>query len=240
MRGSSLRSAIALLTIIPVPGQVHGQLGRAWFPAVGGLLGLAAGAVDLGVAAAAPRAVAAVAAVAILAILTGGLHLDGLADAADGLLGGRDQPHRLEIMRDPRVGSFGVIALGLLLVGEVACLASLAPRRALIALTTAGALSRWAMLGLVVTLPSVRSTGLGRAVAGPGGGRDLLQGSAIAALSLVLDWQRASAAAGAAALVAAGVGMLARHRLGGATGDIYGAAAELCELAVLATFVIHT
>ncbi|HLH69316.1 MAG TPA: adenosylcobinamide-GDP ribazoletransferase [Candidatus Dormibacteraeota bacterium] len=239
MRGTSLRSALAFLTIIPMPGRAQDRLGRAWFPAVGGLLGLAAGTADLGVAAVAPRPVAAVAAVATLAILTGGLHLDGLADAADGLLGGRNRAHRLEIMRDPRVGSFGVIAVGLALAGKIACLTSLAPRRALVALTAAGAISRWAMLGLVVASPSARPSGLGRAATGPGGGRDLLQGSAIAALTLILDWRRASVAAGVAALTAAGVGMLARRRLGGATGDVYGAAAELCELAALATFVVR-
>jgi adenosylcobinamide-GDP ribazoletransferase len=240
MRRGSLRSALAFLTVIPVPGGGRERPGRAWFPAVGGLLGLAAGAVEVGVAATAPRAVAAVAAVAALALLTGGLHLDGLADAADGLLSGRDRSHRLEIMRDPRVGSFGAAALGLLLAGKIACLASLAPRRALVALATAGTLSRWAMLGLVVALPSVRPGGLGRSATGPGGGRDLLQGSAVAALTLLLDRRRAPAAAAAAALTAAAVGALARRRLGGATGDVYGAAAELCELAALAAFVVRT
>jgi len=132
----SLRSAVAFLTVVPVAGEdgTPGErLGRAYFPAVGALLGLAAGVALVVVSAATSALVGAVAAVAVLAILTGGLHLDGLADAADGLLSPKAGVGRLEIMRDSRIGSFGAAALILVLVGDVAALAGLSPARAVAA-----------------------------------------------------------------------------------------------------------
>jgi adenosylcobinamide-GDP ribazoletransferase len=242
MRVRGIRSALAFLTVIPVAdaqGSPGDRLGRAYFPAVGALVGLAAGGVFAGVSALATGPVAAVAAVATMAVLTGGLHLDGLADAADGLLGGRTPERRLEIMRDSRVGSFGVIALVLLLGGEIAALAGLPPLRALVALVVAGTLSRWAMLGVVALLPYARPSGLGSAAGGPHLRLDLLLGTAIAGLTLFLDWRRATLAAALVVLTAAAAAALARRRIGGATGDVYGATAELCELAALAAFVVH-
>jgi len=242
MTFGGLRSALAFLTVIPVAdarGRAGERLGRAYFPAVGALVGLAAGGVFAGVSALATAPLAAIAAVATLAILTGGLHLDGLADAADGVLGGSAPQRRLEIMRDSRVGSFGVIALVLLLGGEVAALTALPMPRALVALVVAGALSRWAMLGLVALLPYARPSGLGSAAGGPHRLLDLLLGTGIAALILLLDWRRAALAAALVVLTALAVAAVARRRIGGATGDVYGAAAELCELAALAAFVVR-
>src|SRR5487761_1543922 len=138
---SSARSAVAFLTIIPVAdpsGEAGERLGRAYFPAVGALLGFGAGIVLLVASAFITPLVGAAAALIVLALVTGGLHLDGLADTADGLFGGRDRERRLEIMRDPRVGSFGAIALVLVLLMDVATLASITPARALLSLVVAG------------------------------------------------------------------------------------------------------
>src|SRR5213078_2920292 len=92
----SLRAAVSFLTVLPVAnvdGSPGERLGRAYFPAIGAFIGLAAGGV------------------AVLSVLTGAMHLDGLADSADGLLGDGDVTRRLEKMRDPRLGSFGVTAI---------------------------------------------------------------------------------------------------------------------------------
>ena len=238
----SLRAALSFLTVIPVAEQGGGpgdRLGRVWFPAVGALLGLAAAGVFAGVSMVAPHPLAAAAAVATLAVLSGGLHLDGLADAADGLLGGATPERRLEIMRDPRVGSFGVVALVILLAAEIATLSGLSSRLALAALVTAGALSRWAMLGLVLLLPYARPSGLGTAATGGRRRLDLLLGTAMAALSLLWDWRRAALAAALVVVAAVAVAVLARRRIGGATGDVYGAGAEICQLAALVAFAVR-
>jgi adenosylcobinamide-GDP ribazoletransferase len=238
----SMRAAVAFLTVIPVAdakGASGERLGRAYFPAVGALLGLVAGACfALAVAVTSPL-VAAVAATAVMAVLTGALHLDGLADAADGLFGGGDVARRLEVMRDSRVGSFGVVAVVLVLVGDVAALAAMAPARAIVALVIAGAVSRWTLLAMIAAVPYVRQVGLGVAAGGQHRPFDLLLGSAITLIVCLLDWRRAAVAVLIALLVAAAVGVLARRRIGGATGDVYGATTELSQLAALIVFTAH-
>jgi adenosylcobinamide-GDP ribazoletransferase len=239
----SLRSAMAFLTVLPVatsegaPGE---RLGRAYFPAIGAVVGLLSAGVFAFLDAFTTPLLAAVAATAALALLTGALHLDGLADSADGLFGGGDVARRLEVMRDPRLGSFGTVALVLVLVGEIAAIASMSPGRAAAALVIAGALSRLAMLFVITLVPYVRASGLGvaardsshRAV-------DLALGSAFAAAACLLDWRRALLAVCLVAVTALAVVVLARRRLGGATGDVYGATAELSMLAALIAFAVH-
>ena len=233
---------MAFLTVIPVAaaGGASGErLGRAYFPAVGALLGLLAGVVFVLAAAVTTPLVAAVAATAMLAVLTGALHLDGLADAADGLFGGGDVPRRLEVMRDSRVGSFGLVAVVLVLVGDVAALAAMTPVRALIALVVAGAVSRWALLVMIAAVPYVRHAGLGVAAGGPHRRFDLGLGSAITVIPCLLDWRRALASLLVVLLIVVVVGSIARWRIGGATGDVYGATTELSQLGALVVFAAH-
>jgi adenosylcobinamide-GDP ribazoletransferase len=225
--------------VLPVGGQEQAparSLGRAFFPAVGLLLGLLGGAAFWLVSLVTTPLLAATAAVATLAVLTGGLHLDGLADAADGLFGAGSRERRLEIMRDPRVGAFGVVALVLVLIADVAALQALSRVTAMVALITAAALGRLAMVVLLVALPYVRQEGLGTAAVGAHGARDLALAAVTAALPLLLDWRHGVIALGLAALVTGGGALLARARLGGATGDVYGAVLEVTQLAALAGF----
>ena len=230
----SLRSAMAFLTVIPaadVKGAPGERLGRAYFPLVGALVGLAAGIA---------YALSAAVATAVLALLTGALHLDGLADAADGLFGRGDAARRLEVMRDPRLGSFGTTAIVLVLVGEVAAIASLSPPRAIAALVVAGALSRLAMLAVVAFVPYVRATGLGVAAwTSNHRGFDLALGFALAAGVCLVDLRRAALAVPMVALTAVTISVLARRRIGGATGDVFGATAQLCQVATLLVFAVR-
>lgn len=238
----SARSAVAFLTIIPVAdpsGHAGERLGRAYFPAVGALLGLVAGLTMVVVSTFTTRLVGAAAALTVLAVVTGGLHLDGLADTADGLFGGADRERRLEIMRDPRIGSFGAVALVLVLLMDVATLASITPPRALLSLVVAGTLSRWAMLWLVALLPYARPQGLGTAAAGGHRVFDLVLGSLFAVLACLLDWRSAVIAVLLVAVMTIGVAIFAKNRIGGATGDVYGATVELCQLAVFVAFAVH-
>lgn len=235
----SLRSAVGFLTVVPVtraaadPGD---RLGRAYFPAVGALVGLVSGIAFILGAAVVTTLVAAVAAVATGALLSGGLHLDGLADSADGLLGGGNRERRLEIMRDPRVGSFGAIALVLVLIGDVAALSAMTSARALAALVAAGALSRLALLAVVAFVPYSRTEGLGIAALGGHRVADLAVGCLLTLVACVLDIRRALVGAAMVTLTTLVVVSLARRRIGGATGDVYGACTEIGQLAALVAF----
>ena len=239
----TLRSAMAFLTVLPVATSEGGpgeRLGRAYFPAIGAIVGLIAAGVFALTSSFSTPLLAAVAATASLALLTGALHLDGLADSADGLFGGGHVARRLEVMRDPRLGSFGIVAMALVLLGEVAALGSMSTGRAVAALVVAGALSRLAMLAVITLVPYVRTSGLGVAASDSSHrGFDLALGSAFALVACLLDWQRALLALCMVAITAVAVATLARRKLGGATGDIYGATAELCLLAALIAFVVH-
>lgn len=237
---ASLRAALSFLTVLPVAnpdGSAGVRLGRAYFPAIGALVGFAAGAVLVAVQALSTPLLGAAAAVATLCVLTGAIHLDGLGDSADGLLSRGDVARRLEVMRDPRLGSYGIVAIGVVLLLEFAALAGMAPARALAALVIAGALSRFATLAVIVFVPYVRTDGLGVAAWERGGQRlDLLFGAATVLLVCFLDWRRALVAAGLVTVAGFSVVTLARRRLGGATGDVCGATAELCQLAALLAF----
>jgi adenosylcobinamide-GDP ribazoletransferase len=227
--------------VLPLPGPSGDgrTLGRPWFPLVGLVLGGLAWLPDWGATRVATPLLGAVAAVALLAVVTGALHLDGLADAADGLLGGSTPERRLEIMRDSRVGSFGVVALILVLAGDIAALAGLTPSLALAALLMACAASRLALVAVIAWVPYVRATGLGVAARGGRPVVDLAVAALLAALPLLLDWRRGLLAAALVALSTLGVVLLARSRIGGATGDVYGAVVEVGQLAGLLGFAIR-
>jgi adenosylcobinamide-GDP ribazoletransferase len=181
----------------------------------------------------------AVAAVALLAALSGALHLDGLADAADGLLGGDTPERRLDIMRDPRVGSFGVVAVCLVILGDVAALAGLSHATAVAALVTAAAEARMALVVVVLALPYVRATGLGTVASGGRRAPALALAGVTAALPLLLDWRHGLLALALVAVTTSGIAWLARSRVGGATGDVYGTVVEVGQLAALAAFAVR-
>jgi len=237
------RVALMLLSRLPA-GRIEGAApnladARWAFPLVGLALGLIGWAVHAGaLASGAPAPVAAVLALAALALATGALHFDGLADFADGIGGGRDRAHALEIMRDSRVGSYGVLALILIVALWLAALASLGAAAGLAPFLVIGALSRVAMIGLQETQPAARSDGLGRMAAGRSGRARLSAAAAVLLAGLAVGWQGVALAA-TCAVVAAGTGVLARRKLGGITGDVLGATQLLAEAfcwAVLATF----
>ena len=226
------RLALMLLTRLPV-GRLHDPvpgIGAArWaFPLAGLPVGTLcwaahAGALQLG----ATPGLAAVVAVAAAALVTGALHLDGLADLADGLGGGRDRAHRLEIMRDSRIGSFGAVALILALGVTAEALAGLGTAASLALFVAVGALSRAAMVILLAALPPAREAGLGRSARGGAGGT---AAALLVALLLGLPAGRDLPVACAAAVgTTALLGLLVRRRLGGQTGDVLGAAQVLAE-----------
>ncbi len=203
-----------------------------WFPVVGALLGAAVGAVWWGANELWSPLVAATLAVAADIALTGALHVDGLADTADGVLPHLDRDRRLDVMAEPDVGAFGVTAVVLTLGLRVALLASLAPDIALVAALWCG--SRTLMAVAARSVPYARPEGgLAAAFLGRSPTRVAIVGAALAAAIAVAatDVGLAPALAALAALVAAGAAVvaLARRRLGGFTGDVLGAAGLVGE-----------
>ncbi len=233
--------ALSFLTTLParqVAYQSDG-LGKAapWFPLVGLLLGLILAAAHSVALWLFGPALAAVLVVVLWAALTGGLHLDGLADCCDGLLASAPPARRLEIMRDPRVGAFGVTGLVLALLLKVAALSSLPVAWPYLLLGPVWA--RWWIL-LAARRPAARAQGLGSTF------REALTPAAILTAALLpllllgpaLWWQaRSLLGIALAALVCFAVLRLAQARIGGVTGDVLGAVVELTEIALLVAVV---
>lgn len=232
-----LPAAVAFLTRVPV-GRAGAQLrhAAAWFPLVGlGLGGAAAGLSWLASGQVAPFALAALA-VGLVALLSGGLHLDGLADSFDALGGGRgDRARQLEIMRDPRSGPHGVAALALTQLAAVGGLATLVGDRLwLVALWPAAA--RAAVVPALAWLPAARPDGLGASLRAATSTADVAVALALAAGACLLagpSARPALAGLAAAGAVATLWSLWWRRRLGGCTGDTDGAAIELAGLAFL-------
>jgi adenosylcobinamide-GDP ribazoletransferase len=232
-----LRHALGFLTRFPVTGIGEGQEEVAgavpWFPVVGAILGGLVAAVYLGSSQLLPPLVAATLAVATGTVLTGGLHEDALGDLADALGAGPERQAAQQAAADPRLGTFGVLALGFGLLLRVGSLGVLDAQLAWTVVPAAHAASRTAMSWVLRAAPA-RSEGLGWAVgAGVRGGRlgaATMTGSVITGLLLGL-W--ALPALGACLLVTAWLVALGRRRLGGMSGDVAGSVQQLSEIAVL-------
>ncbi len=231
--------ALHFLTRFPYPRSLRPgpiDLGRstAWFPAVGVALGAGLAALHAGLSAwLSPIAVAPLL-LAALALATNAFHLDGVADTADGLGGGWTRQDALRIMRDSRVGAFGAIAVGLVLLVQAGALAALPPERAAGALVAGLALGRLASVALVHALPYARPEGgLGAPYTMYTRRVDLVPAVAVALVAALvgLGPARGAAAVLAAGLVAVAVGRLGRRRLGGITGDLLGCTTECATAA---------
>jgi adenosylcobinamide-GDP ribazoletransferase len=234
----SLVAAFAFLTRLPVwAGPLRDtDLGRsvAFFPVVGLVLGLVlTGLAALLTGVLTPLLVGVLLAT-LLAGLTGGLHLDGVADVFDALGGGRgDRRRMLDIMRDSRIGAHGAAALVLVLLAKVFALAEIVERRDLATLLAFPAVARWAVTPSIVWYPYAREEGTGRAFSGEARSREVVIATALVAIALGALGARLLVPAASALVVATIVSLWMRHRLGGLTGDVYGAIVELSEVTML-------
>jgi adenosylcobinamide-GDP ribazoletransferase len=237
----SLLAAIAFLTRIPV-GQAalfdapDVARSAAWFPLIGILLGAISSLAAYLLRNHLPLAVIAVLLVSLDALLTGALHLDGLADTADGFGGGKNREDILRIMRDHAIGSYGGIALAGLVALKVTAYAALLKQSNWIApVILTPALGRWSILLLTTSLPYARiSTSVIEAM----GKRSLFWGTGIVLVSVAAaKFNRGWIAMAAVVAVSAVFGLYCRRRIGGITGDTLGANLELCESAALLTFL---
>lgn len=246
----SFLAAVKFLTAVPVPWSWTGgerSLSRSvpWFPVVGLACGGALGAVCLGLERILPSLPLSALLVAMMAGVSGGLHLDGLSDTADGLLSSRPRERALEIMKDSHVGAMGVIAIVMVVLAKFALLASVSDdaRWRLVVLAVLAGRCGFPIVMMLLPyarpqgglatvfaaslLPAARRWGtfVWAAVIAPGGGY------------LIAGWVGLSAGAAAVALVLLLAGY-SRYRLGGYTGDTLGAGCEVVELVPLLVAVL--
>ena len=243
--GRDMWAGLMFLTRLPLPASARmaapPSAASFWcFPLVGAVIGLMGGGVyGLAVLANLGTVIAALLALAATLALTGALHEDGLADAADGLWGGHDAERRLAIMRDSRTGVFGAAALFFSLTLRAAALVALAdPLLVLSVWVAVHGLSRGQMVGWAALFAPATSTGLAAGFGRPprsAGLAALLLGLAVAVgcLGPALGWLWAGLAcifclAGGSLLM-----LVARRKLGGYTGDVLGAAQQVGEITLL-------
>jgi len=231
-----LFAGLAFLTILPVPRRWCGgsrdlERSSVWFPPIGLLIGLLIAGFDRGLDVLLPVLPASVLTVLALVAISGALHMDGLADTADGFLSSRPRERILEIMRDSRVGPMGVLAIVGILMLKVAAVASLAPDARFGTLLLMPLAGRVAPVLMMSTLSYVRENGLvtafqrKRTFFPPLLALVSLAGAGFLALGLT-GLAAAAVAVGVTALFA----LWCRAKIGGYTGDTLGAACELAEV----------
>lgn len=231
-----MRRAMGFLTVLG-GAAVPTADALVWFPVVGVLIGLAVGGVWVGASDAWPLVVAAAVAVTADAILTGGLHLDGLADTGDGMLPTLTPERRLTVMSDPQVGAFGAVALVVVLLLRFAALAAGPAKVWIVAALWCG--SRTAAAVVLLAGRYARADGLASAFRTATSRRRRLVAVVVVGLlitvpaALVDRPGHGLAALGAEVVVITAVTGVAYRRVGGYTGDVLGASIVLGETAGL-------
>lgn len=238
-----LKLCVGLLTRLPVridgivPPEAVAQASR-WFPLVGALVGgLSAVILYLALSIGTPTMVAVLIALGFSLLLTGALHEDGLADTADGFGGGHDRETRLEIMRDSRIGTYGVLAL-ILSVGlrwaALVALLEIGTGAAAAGLVVAGSVSRLVPVLLMNVLSPARRDGMAVNAGKPDGTAVRIACGVGLASLLALSHVSAMILTIVATLVVfAALGALAVRRINGHTGDVLGAGQQVTEILVL-------
>jgi adenosylcobinamide-GDP ribazoletransferase len=237
----SLLAALSFLTRLPAGRRVPfdaKQVARAagWFPLIGIFLGAVYALAAAILRPHLPFALIAVMLIALDALLTGALHLDGLADTADGFGGGQGREDVLRIMRDHNIGSYGATALILCIALKAIAFTILLQREYWVpALILTPALGRWSLLLLPRALPYARPT---PSVIQEMGKAPLFWGTGTIAVALgAAQFWRVWAAAATVLIVTLAFGFYCRRMIAGITGDTLGANLELCECAALVAFL---
>ena len=235
-------TAFTFLTRVPLRGGTD-DVDRAvvWFPLVGLVVGTVVGSVYLTLSEVTTSLVAAAIAMGTGALLTGGFHEDGLGDMADGFGGGWTPRQRLDIMKDSRLGTYGVLAIVTTVVIRVAALAALTGARAVVLVAAVHLLARtWALLVLAFARPA-RPDGLGATSSGAASSTSL----ALVALSwfavgaLAVGPGRFVVLAGLGALGTASTVWLSYRKIDGVTGDVLGAVEQVTETIGLVAATLH-
>lgn len=236
-----LVAATGFLSLLPLPGskrllsepeaETSPLIGAAYFPLVGLFLSALLWLLILVCAPHLPQLVLAALLVIALVILTGGLHLDGLMDSCDGLFGGFTRDRKLEIMRDSRVGSFGVLGGVCALLLKFACFAGLNAHTLPVIFLLILPSARWTMVLLLHLFPGARADGLGATFRQTVTPRTVALAGAFAIGIVLLSAQISGLFVWCTmTFVALLLGTWITKTLGGLTGDTYGAIAEIAEI----------
>lgn len=236
--------AVQFLTRIPVPplkGFQPDWIARSapFYPVVGWIVGALSAAVFVAASHVWSPLVAAVLALGAGLLLTGGFHEDGLADTADGLGGGQTRARRLEIMKDSRIGSYGVLALWTILTLKAATLSGFTPWRGALALLVAHGAARSLAVVAMAALPYAGDPDAAKLKPSPTGVRPVEAGVAVLlglAPLVLLGPVAAAIALVLAGLASAAAALAARRLIGGWTGDVLGAVEQVSEAALLLGF----
>ena len=230
-------AALQFLTILPVKrGFTSEQMGRAaaWFPAVGIIIGLILAGLHYVLGFLLPAGLVNALLLTVLVVLSGGLHLDGLADTIDGMAGHRTPERRLEIMHDSRIGAMGAAGLFLFLLIEYLALNNIPAHWMPFTLILAPAVSRWAMVNSIISYLYARPDGLGKTFKQGVRWQELLIASLVTLVLAVILFQVAGL------VILAGVwltvtltAMYVKRRIHGLTGDTYGAINEIALITAL-------
>jgi len=234
--------AVQFMTRLPVPEDLpysEARMAEAtrFFPLVGALVGGVAVCVFWLTAFVFPPVVAAILAIAATMLVTGALHEDGLADAADGLGGGTTREKALAIMRDSAVGTYGVVTLGVTLLLTIAALSLMPEFVAGAALWAGHVISRYAAVLVIFQLPYARGDDAAKFPAPSVSKEGHLYAALVAGAAFVALWIFVGAAALSGVLVAGILGFaitwLYQRKLGGFTGDCLGATQQMTQLGLL-------
>lgn len=216
----------------------------AYFPFVGFLIGLLLVWADKALLWLFPDTIANLFLLMLSVVITRALHVDGLADSMDGLMGGRDRDSRLAIMKDSRIGTAGVLAIVVVFLIKYVCLNSLFGQYKTVALLTAPAFGRWSQMLMMFRAHYAREQGMGKAFIGHVRFAGVLAASimtlGLSAFVIIYDERTAVLAVGIPAGVAVFTGLwrwFVVRKVGGVTGDAVGAASELNEALALLLFV---
>ena len=228
-----------LLTIIPIPRRREyspEDLGKSigFFPVIGLFLGAVLLGLDLLLSLFLPLVLVNVLLIIVLLILTGALHLDGFIDTCDGLAVKGSPSDRLKAMKDSRVGAFGVIGACCMLLAQFAALMALPMGIRASALILMPVLGHWAMVYAICAFPVAKKEGMGWAIKQGANwkGMALAAGISLVIASVLLGWWGLALMAAVSLIVLIFARFLS-SRLGGLSGDSYGAVSELTQLAVL-------
>jgi adenosylcobinamide-GDP ribazoletransferase len=236
--------ALSLLSRIPVNIDHHESGDRAskatWaYPLVGALIGaISASIANIAIFVGLPFSIGAILSLITMAALTGGMHEDGLSDSADGLWGGKDKGQILQIMKDSRIGSFGAIALVLIIVGRYASIKDLIQIESLFwPLIAAASISRVPMVAAMVFMQNARADGLSASVGKPSQ-ISLIVAAVIGTITCLIS----AGILGLLVVLCACLGALpilyaSYKKINGQTGDILGASQQTAELMALACLV---
>jgi len=240
----SLVAAVQFLTQLPLAGFSPSARDQAralyWYGLVGLGIGLVLAAAEIALRPLLPLAPRLVVVLGINALVTGALHLDGLADTMDGLGGrGRDRAQALTIMRDSRIGTYGVLGLIAILALQFTMLATLAPRALSHALLLAPAWGRAALAFSAAVSRPARADGLGATFVAAARFPAAMIAMAVPAVAALALHDRAGLTSGVlAVIVALLLAAWFRRRFGGQTGDTLGSVNEIVETAAYACFVV--